>query len=337
MDELAERRKKLFAGAAFKTALFYSGDSEGRQNANFQYFSGCAIDGCYLALKPGGGKILAHEMNFRMAKAICRYPSKLLGKDRAGGIRKEAGRGRVGFAPGEMAASRFLALKKAARLRLVDAGGKAYSVRGKKSGSERLLMAESAKIARGILERLDPWEFKTESELADGLKIAALKKGAEISFEPIVATGRNSAFPHHIPTAKRLSDAVLVDFGVRYKGYCSDFTRCYYRKKGRETETYEACKGIFDEILDGLPDCEKGKDVSALSDRLFKRHRLPSLVHAIGHGIGLEVHEYPHLGKKSQDSLEGAVLAIEPAAYFSNYGVRFEEMLSNSGKSWKKL
>ena len=338
MDELAARRRKFFARAAFRSALFYSGDDAGRPSPGFQYFSGCAIDSSYLLLRPGSGAILTHEMNLRMAKAVSRYPVKLLGRDAAGDIRRAAGRGKIGFVFGEAAASQFLALKKRAKLRLVEADGKAFEARGGKSAGEVETIAKSAKIAKGILDGLDPWEFRTEQELASKLKIAALGAGADISFEPIVASGRNTSYPHHSPTGKKLGDAVLVDFGVRVKGYCSDFTRCYFRKKGtKEEKTYLECREVFEEILERLPECKKGRDVSRLSEKLMAKHGLPRLVHAIGHGVGLEVHEYPHLGKSSRDSLEGAVLAIEPAAYFKSFGVRFEGMVANTGKGWQKI
>ncbi len=339
MGELTSRRRNLFSGAAFKTALFYSGDGPGRANANFRYFSGCSIDGGYLVVKPGGGKILTHEMNCRLAAAVSPYPVKLLGKDGAKTLRAEAGAGKIGFAYWEISAARFFALKKKARLRLVDAGPKAFEARGSKSAGEMRLLVASAKIARRILAELQPWEHDTEAGLASSLKIAALKAGAEISFEPIVATGKNTAYPHHLPSEKKLEDSVLVDFGVRYQGYCSDFTRCYFRgKRKREKETYEKCESVFWQLLEELPGCEKGRDAAELSDRLLKRHGLPKLPHSIGHGIGLEVHEYPHLGKHSQDRLRaGTVLAIEPAAYFSDYGARFEEMVGNTGKGWRLL
>ena len=337
MDELAARRRKFFAKATFRSALFYSGEDAGNPSPSFLYFSGCSIDSSYLLLKPGSGAILTHEMNFRAAKSVSSYPVKLLGRDAAGDIRRAAGRGKVGFVFGEAPASRFLALKKRAKLRLVEADGKAFEARGSKSGSEVEMLAESAKIAKGILEGLNPWEFRTELELASHLKIAALGAGADISFEPIVSSGKNTSYPHHSPTGKKLGDAVLVDFGVRFRGYCSDFTRCYFRKRGRERKAYETCREIFGEILDGLPECEKGKDVAKLSEKLMAKHGLPPLIHAIGHGIGLEVHEYPHLGKSSRDSLQGAVLAIEPAAYFKSFGVRFEDMVVHTRKGWKKL
>lgn len=338
MDELSARRKKLFSGAPFRTALFYSGDDAGSPNAAFTYFSGCSVDSSYLLLKPDGGRMLAHEMNFGAAKSVSRYPVQLLGKDRAGDIRRACGNGKVGFVFGEATASRFLALRKKAKLKLVEADGRAFEARGEKSQNEIALLSQSAAIARRILDSLDPWECKTEIELLSHLKITALEAGADISFEPIVATGKNASFPHHNATGKALGDNVLVDFGVRYKGYCSDFTRCYFRKKNREMEAYGECQEIFAEILEGLPECRQGKDVALLSAMLFKQHGLPPLMHAIGHGIGLEVHEYPHLGKKSDDTLGvGTVLAIEPAAYFKDYGVRYEEMVVCTKKGWKKL
>ncbi len=338
MDELALRRKKLFAGSVFKAALFYSGDEAGKPTPSFLYFSGCAVDGCYLLLKPGKGMLLAHGMNHGMAKKVSHYPVRLLGKERAGEIGKACGRGNVGFSAGEMSAARYLALRKGAKLKLVDADARIASLRGAKSKSELALLSASAAIARGILDALDPWECKTEEELAARLKSRALEAGAEISFEPIVASGKNSSFPHHLPGATKLGDAVLVDFGVRYRGHCSDFTRCYFRKKGMKEEgAYLKCRDVFEEIVQGLGGCRKGKDVALLSERLLERHRLPKLMHAIGHGAGLEVHECPHLGKKSEDSLEGAVIAIEPAAYFPGYGVRFEGMVANTKKGWKRI
>jgi Xaa-Pro aminopeptidase len=61
------------------------------------------------------------------------------------------------------------------------------------------------------------------------------------------------------------------------------------------------------------------------------------MIHSIGHGVGLDVHECPRFGSKSKDPLEGAVLAIEPAAYFADFGVRYEEMAANFNGRWKKI
>ena len=338
MNELLPRRKRLFSGANFSAALFYNGDQTRGGSACFRYFSGCAVDGCYLALRRKGGVLLVNEMNLRQAREHSHYPVRLLGKEPAKTLGAALGRGKIGAAAGEMSAAKYFALRKKAHLKLIDAGAKMQQVRGKKGKSELAALAASAKIARRILAGLHPWDCKTEKELASQLKIMALKKGCEAAFEPIVATGKNSALPHHQPGETKLGDFVLVDFGVRHNGYCSDFTRCYFGRKGmKEEKSYLKCKEIFRGILEGLPDCRKGKDVGQLAEKLMKKNGLPRMIHAIGHGIGLEVHEYPHLGAKSGDSLEGVALALEPAAYFSGYGVRFESMVANTKKGWKQL
>ena len=131
---------------------------------------------------------------------------------------------------------------------------------------------------------------------------------------------------------------MLVDFGVKKDGYCSDFTRCYFRGKGaaKERAAYDKCRRVYGEMVKALPDCKTGKDVALLGERLMKKHGLPRLPHSIGHGVGMEVHEYPHLGVKSRDTLEGAALAIEPAAYFSRFGVRYEGMVARFGGKWRQ-
>ena len=319
MDEITLRRKRLFSGAGFSSAIFHNGDAANGTIASFGYFSGCGIDGSYLVLRKNGGVLFANEMNLREARKMSHYPVKILGKDAARGIMKACGRGKTGFSSAEMTAAKYLSMKKKVKLKLVDATEKIQQARSEKSDEERRALAESAAIARRILEKLVPWKYGTEEKLARALEIAALAEGAEISFPPIVATGKNSASPHHEPAAKKLEDFVLVDFGVKHNGYCSDFTRCYFRKENmKERKAYDECRAVFGEMKRGLADCKTGKDVAQLSDKLMKRHRLPKLIHSIGHGIGLEVHERPYLGLKSGDPVKGTVLAIEPAAYFSD-------------------
>jgi Xaa-Pro aminopeptidase len=335
MGELLERRRRLFKGAAFSSALFFSGGSEG---AGFSYFAGCDVDGACLVLKKGRGELFTHEMNYAEAKEDCPYPVRLFGKNPWKALKKACGGGKVGFSPSSMSAARYLALKKKAKLRLVDAGEKIAKVRGSKSGSEMQKIASSARVAKKILAGLDPWKSRTEAELASRLKMLSLREGCETAFEPIVATGKNSSRPHHKPGRTRLGDFVLVDFGVKKEGYCSDFTRCYLRRKGMEEEKeYEKCRSVYRDLLRALPDCKNGRDVCALSEKLMKKHGLPALIHAIGHGVGMEVHEPPHFGKKSRDSLSGAVLAIEPAAYFKRFGVRYEGMVAHRNGKWKSL
>jgi len=341
MDGFSERRRRLFSGAPFSSAIFHNGDAAHRHAASFAYFSGCGADGAYLVLRKGGGAVFTSEMNLRQAREGCAYPVRMLARKRgeaAAQLRKACGGGKTAFAPHEMSAAGYLALRRKAGLALVDASERIGEVRARKSAGEVRKIASAARVAKRILDGLCPWDFATEAELSSHLKLSALGAGCRVSFEPIVATGGNSAKPHSEPSGRKLGDFVLVDFGVRKDGYCSDFTRCYFRREGmREEKEYWKCKSAYQGIVEGLQGCRQGKDVALLAERLLGRHGLPPLIHSIGHGIGMEVHEFPRLWKKSRDSLEGAALAIEPAAYFARFGVRYEGMVAHADGEWREI
>lgn len=338
--EIDDRRKRFFTGAEFQSALFYNGDPTKGGSPSFRYFSGCDIDGSYLVLKRNRGTVLTNPMNLEFAKKTSVYPVVCTTgrKNAAKMLRAITGKGKVGFAANEFTYARYSAFRAKTHLKLVDAGEQAMAVRGKKSENEIKIIRRAAFATRKMLDGLDPWECKTEEELHNRLKVLALESGADASFEPIVSSGKNTRFPHYRAGKAKLEDSVLVDFGVKLDGYCADMTRCYFRKKGRKDEkAYEKCRDVFFEIVDGLCGCETGGDVGKMGEAILKKHGLPPLSHAIGHGIGMEVHEYPHLGKMSNEGIDGAVLAIEPAAYFSSFGVRYEEMVAKAGKGWKLL
>ena len=151
MDELSKRRKRLFSGAKFSSAIFYNGDRTKGGSANFRYFSGCEADGCYLILKRDGGMLLTSEMNCRQARALSHYPVKVVGKNAAREIGMEAGRGKCAFSPDEMNARRYIALRKKAKLKLVDESSRIGGARGRKSSGEVKALAASARVAKKIL------------------------------------------------------------------------------------------------------------------------------------------------------------------------------------------
>ncbi|MEM4633985.1 MAG: M24 family metallopeptidase [Candidatus Anstonellaceae archaeon] len=335
--EIAERRKKLFEGEEFESALFCSGESRENLNPNFFYFSSCAFDGAYLLLKKNSGLILTHRMNYQYAKNHSHYPVKIISKRWLKKLGKDLGK-KLGISAKEINFKMANIIRKETGLKLIDLDEKAYKIRSQKSAEEISFIKKAVGITKKILNELDPWESKTESELADKLKISALQKGAEIAFQPIVASGKNTVYPHHIPSNKKLGDLVLIDFGIRYKGYCSDITRCYFRRRNTDEEkTYLKCQEVFWKIFEMLDECEKSKDIAILAEKAMKEKRLPPLIHSIGHGVGLEIHEYPRIGKKSEDRLaDGTVIALEPAAYLRNYGVRFENTVVNQN-GWRIL
>ena len=167
----------------------------------------------------------------------------------------------------------------------------------------------------------------TELELAAELDYQVRKLGAERnSFETIVASGERSAFPHAAPTAKtiRRRELLLIDVGAQLNGYSSDMTRMIHL--GRPTaKTRELYRVVLEAQLAALDAVRPGVAASRIDGtarRVLRRSGLAHLfTHSTGHGLGLEIHEPPRLGKGEKTPLQaGMVLTIEPGVYMEGFG-----------------
>ena len=172
---------------------------------------------------------------------------------------------------------------------------------------------------------------RTEKEIAIEIEKYFKLNGADgVSFEPIVASGANSSKPHAIPTDKKidLGDVVTLDFGCKYKGYCSDMTRTIF--VGYIPETV---KEVYDLVLKNQLQTEKelkeGANVKIISKMVENDFKLNGhhLIHSLGHGVGLEVHEYPYINTKNDFLLkDNMVVTNEPGIYIpGKFGVRIED------------
>jgi Xaa-Pro aminopeptidase len=171
--------------------------------------------------------------------------------------------------------------------------------------------------------------------LARYIRVWALEYGADdISFEPIVAAGANAAIPHHAPTDRVLKagESIVIDFGFKIQGYCSDFTRTVFLKRAPKkladiyNETEKAYRAAFNGIRAGMT----GEAADALARDSLKRAKLGKyFIHSLGHSTGLEVHEQPNLAPQEQEVLEnGMVFSIEPGVYVPKVGgVRIEDLV----------
>ena len=160
------------------------------------------------------------------------------------------------------------------------------------------------------------------------------KNGAEPSFKPIVASGENGSMPHATVSNRRIKngDLITMDFGVKYKGICTDFTRTI-AVGGIEKDkqiVYNTVNNAHKAALSALKPGTTGKDVDAAArdviDNAGYRGRFG---HGTGHGVGLEIHEAPRLSVASSDVLRpGMVVTVEPGIYIpKEFGVRIEDML----------
>ena len=312
--------------------LLYQGEEP---DANFYYHSGVDIDHAFLLMEGKRKTLLVHEMNAAVAKAT--FSGRVVVyKDAMAALTKLLRRKTVLYDSDSISVHLFSRLKSICAFK--DHSQELARMRVVKSSEEVSKVAKAARCAKEILESLELKKGMTELDVKKKLLLATLEMGLEISFEPIVATDLDSSFPHSHAGKKKLGSILLVDFGVKYDHYCSDLTRCFILDGDRKKkEQYERLKDICWFIVDSLPQMTKGSEVSALADDLMAKAGFPKMIHSIGHGVGLEVHEHPGLGPKSADPISNTTMAIEPAFYLSRYGMRYEETVHNSGKRSRVL
>jgi Xaa-Pro aminopeptidase len=172
-----------------------------------------------------------------------------------------------------------------------------------------------------------------ESDLAAELEFRMRRLGAEKpSFETIVAAGERSALPHAQPTAAKLAEdgLVVVDMGAFHQGYASDMTRMLFVGKPR-TKVKRAYRAVLEAQLAAIDAVKAGRATAAV-DRAARKvlagYGLErAFVHSTGHGLGLEIHEPPRLGRRDKKRLaSGMAVTIEPGVYLEGWGgIRIED------------
>ncbi len=176
---------------------------------------------------------------------------------------------------------------------------------------------------------------RTERDLAIALERRFVDLGADApAFPSIVASGPNSAVPHHAPTARRLEpgDLVTIDCGARVDGYHADCTRtvALVHLDDPLAEVYEVVRTAQAAARDAATIGASGRAVDAAArDVIEAAGHGDAFVHGTGHGVGLEVHEAPAISRESPATLEdGTALTVEPGVYLPGTGgVRIEDTI----------
>ena len=215
------------------------------------------------------------------------------------------------------------------RVRTRDISKNLEQIRSIKTNYEINCIRRACKISEKIFSEIR--YSGTEMRLKQKLLSSIYDHGVEPSFDPIVASGSNTRNPHHMATKKEIKRPLLIDFGVKYKGYCSDVTRTI--SHGKEAYLKEILDEVYQEIRPGV----KASDID-----FFVRKKLGRdaklFPHSLGHGIGVEIHEKPNLSKDSKDVLkENMVFTIEPGLYSNKNGIRIENDFLLRKNSLKNL
>jgi Xaa-Pro aminopeptidase len=227
---------------------------------------------------------------------------------------------------------------------LVPTTGLVEELRRSKDDDEVRLLNEA--IALGdeaftwVLDRLVPG--KTERQIALDLEIKMREMGAdEVSFPPIVGSGPLSAHIHHTPSERELQkgDLVLLDFGCRRNGYCSDLTRTVVLGSAtdQQREIYRVVLEAQRQGIEAVAPGSRGQAVDAQARGIIERAGYGDRFgHGLGHGVGLDIHEEPRLRRISEDTLQpGDVVTVEPGVYLDGVGgVRIEDivLVTESGR-----
>jgi len=218
---------------------------------------------------------------------------------------------------------------------IIDVGDALQALRLVKSDEEIVIMREAARLADEAIAvgKQALREGVTELEVIAEIEYAMKKRGVrEMSFDTLVLFGENSADPHGVPGANTLKrgDFVLFDLGVVHGGYCSDITRTFLFGEGTDEQ-----KKIYETVRLALDAAIEASTVGATLGRLDQAARQvieeagygEYFTHRVGHGLGIDVHEYPSLAANNLLTAKpGIVYTLEPGIYVPGVGgVRIED------------
>ena len=224
-----------------------------------------------------------------------------------------------------------------ARVRLQPLEGLVERVRMIKEPEEIALIRSAVRLGSSLFQRalkvLRPGA--TEAQVAAEIEYAARRAGAQgMSFETIVAGGRRSALPHGVASTQPIPNKgfIVLDFGVILGGYCSDMTRTVHMGPTPRwaREMYQVVRRAQEQAIATVRPGVKAGEVDCAARRVLQNAGLGRyFTHSTGHGLGLEIHEPPRLGKGQAEVLEpGMVVTIEPGVYVAGRGgVRIEDVV----------
>ena len=316
---------------------------------NRRYLSGFTGSAGYLLISEGGQVLVT---DFRYTEQAERQSTGYRVERMTAGqgwkwlpeLAADSGVSRIGFEASDVSVAVHSAFRKAIdehedspELTLVETSELVDKMRAVKDRDELEVLSKAVEVTDRALQSVAATVAPgvTEGEVAWELEKSMREQGAEgLAFETIVAAGPNGALPHHLAddTPIQEGQAVVIDMGAKYDGYCADLTRTIVVGEPDETfgEVYGTVLRAQIEAEERVRPGMTGKEVDAISrDIIADAGYGDNFGHSLGHGVGLAVHEYPRVGPTGDDAIEdGMVFTIEPGIYLSGWGgVRIEDIV----------
>jgi Xaa-Pro aminopeptidase len=326
--------------------------------SNIFYLGGFRAEGSFGLMTQKEARIFVPELLYEQAKEIIRNfevmgfrnkPLEKVGKFLSGEKIR-----RLGFEPGAVSLKSYKEMERTfRRVTLVPLDGLVEEMRVVKTVEEMGLMRKSARIcvaAFRFIKRRIRIGMK-ERIIACQLEYFMKKRGAEKpSFDIIVASGQNTAYPHYRTGGREIGsgDCVIIDMGCVYKGYCSDLTRALFldiikvnSEQGLKSKLTFEFTGKYRKIYETVREAQRAaikkikpgvkcSTIDSAARKVIARAGLGDyFIHRTGHGVGLDIHELPWVEENSKQVLKpGMVLTVEPGVYVPGIGgVRIEDMV----------
>jgi Xaa-Pro aminopeptidase len=304
---------------------------------NVRYLTGFESSNAFVLVRSQDVLLLTDGRYADAARAVEGVEVQVIERDFLPGLARELGRlaeGPVAFESDHVTVARHAELI-ATGVDLVPAAAIPMALRAVKEPAELDTIRRAAEVVDLVLERFaaESPVGRTEADLAWWIVRAIHEEGADdISFPPIVGAGPNAALPHHHPGSRKVGEGetVVVDLGAKVDGYCSDCTRTFATGDLSDElrEAYAVCQkaqgAALAEVRAGAD--SQGLDTIARTEIEESGHEV---LHGLGHGVGLEVHELPVLRQTTEGELvSGNVVTVEPGVYLAGRGgVRIEDLV----------
>lgn len=302
-------------------------------NPNFYYFTGVDIDHSILLISKDEKIIFTNEMNYELCKKELGKKfeiRKMNLKEIKEELKKRNGKYLI---DGSISADLFLQLRnKNMKLDYKEL----KKIREIKTKNEIEKIRKATEISRELIEKINV-KNKFEYEIKNEILFKTIKRNVWEAFKPIIANSSNARFPHYNKYDSKITDYCLIDYGTEFEKYKSDISRCVGNLKEKKEE-YEKLQSIVFEIADSTYSGVKIKDFVENVEKIVSKRGMKKFCHSIGHGIGLDVHEFPVLNSRNDGFLkENSVITLEPGQYHNNYGLRYEEMFIVGKNKLKKI
>ncbi|MEG1510056.1 MAG: aminopeptidase P family protein [Clostridia bacterium] len=306
------------------------------------YFTGYNCSNCYIIFAKGKKYYLTDDRFFAEARELLSdYQVVSISQATTYAIIRQIlcdnNCRKLGFDNDIMYSDYLLLKKELSMFEFVECAKQLQLLRAIKTEKQIASIVKAQRIAEKSLNEL----FKlvkvgvTERELAFNLEYIMAKNGSEgVSFESIIAFAENTAKPHAHQTQKKLEPNCFItfDIGCKFEGFCSDMTRtvAFGDVDSKMIDIYNtvllAQQTAIDKIKAGIT-CAEADSYSR--DVIAQKGYGNYFLHSLGHGVGVEVHEFPRLAQGSNDILlPNMVVTVEPGIYIDGFaGVRIEDMI----------